>query len=120
MTEILIKTLINFYNNLQKVTNCLMENKNYLNQSLNTLTLCLKNVKQIGEEKKMKLLERLFEEEADRAEVLQNNPNITNFIENFSKLKKSKKKIKIENEAQPSFETEGEKSKEVFDINNFL
>ena len=111
MTDILIITLINFYLNLQKVTKCLMENKNYLNQSFVILSDCLKNFKHIYEEKKMKLLEKLFEEEATRTKVLQNNPNITSFITNFSKLKRETNN-KIENAFKLSFETEGEKSEE--------
>ena len=96
-----------------------MENKNYLNQSFVILSDCLKNFKHIYEEKKMKLLEKLFEEEATRTKVLQNNPNITSFITNFSKLKRETNN-KIENAFKLSFETEGEKSeekKEVFDNN---
>ena len=91
MTEILKTKLRNFYTNLQNVTNCLIENKNDLTQTLKTLYKSLNYVKNIFDEKKMKVLEILFEEEAKRAEILKNNANITNFIENFSKIEKLKK-----------------------------
>ena len=91
MTSSLKAKLMIFHKNLQNITNSLKQTKNDLTKNFTELCKTLENVESYFKEKKMKFIEKLVEEESNRSEALKTNPNLVSFINNFSKMAKSKK-----------------------------
>ena len=123
MISSLKEQLINFHQNLQNTIYSLTKNQNELSNHFKELSETLEDVKKIFQEKRMKFMKKLVEEENNRDEVLKTNPNLVNFIHYFSKnteCDKSQKINQYENETKTKQNKVIDENKRTVKFKSFL